>query len=91
MKSAPQYPLPLERATWQGEAVVGIVADSVAHGEDAIALVEIDWEELPPQVDMETALDPGAPVIHPELGDNLVFTAPRLRDPSTRPSLGPTA
>ncbi len=78
MKSAPQYPLPLERATWQGEAVVGIVADSVAHGEDAIALVEIDWEELPPQVDMETALEPGAPVIHPELGDNLVFTRTAL-------------
>ncbi len=78
MKSAPQYPLPLERATWQGEAVVGIVADSVAHGEDAIALVEIEWEELPPQVDMETALEPGAPLIHPELGDNLVFTRTAL-------------
>ncbi len=78
MKSAPQHPLPLERATWQGEAVVGIAAATVAQGEDAAALVEIDWEELPPQVDMETALEPGAPVIHPELGDNLVFTRTAL-------------
>ncbi len=74
MKSAPQYPLPLERATWQGEPVVAIVADSVARGEDAAALVEIDWEELPAQVDMESALAAGRPVIHPALGDNLVFT-----------------
>ncbi|MCA3408867.1 MAG: molybdopterin-dependent oxidoreductase, partial [Roseomonas sp.] len=28
----------------------------------------------PAQTDMETALSPGAVVIHPELGDNLVFT-----------------
>ena len=78
MKSAPQYPLPLERATWQGEAVVGVVAASVAQGEDAAALVEIDWEALPAQVDMERALEPDAPVIHPELGDNLVFTRTAL-------------
>ena len=74
MKSAPQYPLPLTRATWQGEAVVGIVADTVAHGEDAAALVAIDWEELPALADMETALSADSPVIHPDLGDNLVFT-----------------
>jgi carbon-monoxide dehydrogenase large subunit len=28
---------------------------------------------LPPVADMETALDKATPVIHPELGDNLVF------------------
>jgi aerobic carbon-monoxide dehydrogenase large subunit len=74
MKSAPQHPLPLSRATWQGEAVVAVVATSVAVAEDAAALVAIEWEALPAQVDMETALDPGAVVIHEGLGDNLVFT-----------------
>lgn len=74
MKSAPQYPLPLERATWQGEAIVAIAADSVAHGEDAAAEIEIEWEALPALADMETALSPHAPVLHPALGDNLVFT-----------------
>lgn len=74
MKSAPQYSLPLERATWQGEAVVAVVADTVAHGEDAAAAIEIEWAPLPALADMETALSPQAPVLHPELGDNLVFT-----------------
>jgi carbon-monoxide dehydrogenase large subunit len=74
MKSAPQYPLPLERATWQGEAVVAVVAESRAAAEDGVAALELDWEELPAQTDMMTALEPGAVIIHPDLGDNLVFT-----------------
>lgn len=74
MKSAPQYPLPLERATWQGEAVVAVVADTRAAAEDGVAALAVEFEPLPAQVDMETALAPGTVVIHPELGDNLVFT-----------------
>lgn len=74
MKSAPQYTLPLERATWQGEPVVAVLADSRAAAEDGVAALAVEWEPLPAQLDMETALDPGTVVIHPELGDNLVFT-----------------
>ncbi len=74
MKSAPQYPLPLERATWQGEAVVAIVGRTIAEAEDAAAAVMIEWAPLPVQTDMETALDAGSTVIHSDLGDNLVFT-----------------
>lgn len=74
MKSAPQYPLPLERATWQGEAVVAVVADTRAAAEDGVAALSVEFEPLPAQVDMETALSPGTVVIHPQLGDNLVFT-----------------
>lgn len=72
MKSAPQYPLPLEKATWQGEAIVAIAADTVAHGEDAAAEIVIEWEPLPPLADIETALS--SPPIHEALGDNLTFT-----------------
>ena len=73
MKSAPQHPLPLERATWVGEAVAAVVAESRAIAEDAIAKVNVTYEPLPAAVDMETALTPEAPVIHPDLGDNLCF------------------
>jgi carbon-monoxide dehydrogenase large subunit len=73
MKSAPQYPLPLDRATWAGEAIAAVVADSRAAAEDGVAKVRVEYEPLVPVVDMETALDPSTPVIHPELGDNLVF------------------
>ncbi len=73
MKSAPQLPLPLERATWAGEAVAAVVAESRAAAEDGAGRVAVDYHPLPAAVDMETALDPATPVIHPELGDNLCF------------------
>lgn len=73
MKSAPQYPLPLDTATWMGEAVVAVVANSRAEAEDAVARLVIEYAPLPAVADMETALDAGTPVIHKDLGDNLVF------------------
>jgi aerobic carbon-monoxide dehydrogenase large subunit len=73
MKSAPQLPLPLERATWVGEAVAAVVADSRAVAEDAAAKVAVAYEPLAAAVDMEIALDPATIVIHPTLGDNLCF------------------
>jgi carbon-monoxide dehydrogenase large subunit len=73
MKSAPQRPLPIDRATWVGEAVAAVVAETRAIAEDAAAKVHVSYEPLPAAVDMETALSPGTPVIHPELGDNLCF------------------
>jgi carbon-monoxide dehydrogenase large subunit len=74
MKSAPQYPLALDLACWQGEPVVAVVAETREQAEDALQLVEVELEPLPAVVDIETALDAGTPLIHPELGDNLCFT-----------------
>ncbi|MCW5679874.1 MAG: xanthine dehydrogenase family protein [Xanthobacteraceae bacterium] len=73
LKSAEQYPLPLDRACWTGEAIAAVVAETRAQAEDAVALIEADLEALPVVVDMEKALDASTPVIHPELGDNLAF------------------
>ena len=73
LKSAPQYALPLQTATWQGEAVVAVVAETRAKAEDAAELVAIDWEVLPAVTDAATALDAGTPVIHESLGDNLAW------------------
>ena len=74
MKSAPQYALAIDRACWQGEPVVAVVAETRAQAEDALQHVEVEWEELPAVISMEAALDPKTPLIHPELGDNLCFT-----------------
>jgi aerobic carbon-monoxide dehydrogenase large subunit len=73
IKSAPQYPLAVGRARWQGEAVLAVVARTRAEAEDACELVEIEYAELQPVTDPETALDPNTPILHPELGDNLCF------------------
>src|SRR5580658_9645843 len=73
IKSAPQHAIAVERACWQGEAVCAVVARTRAEAEDACELVAVDYEELTPVTDAETALDPGTPVIHASLGDNLTF------------------
>tara|TARA_B100000676_G_scaffold313540_1_gene396787 strand:- start:33983 stop:36370 length:2388 start_codon:yes stop_codon:yes gene_type:complete len=73
MKSAPQYPMAVDRACWQGEPLVMVVASSRAAAEDAAEFVMIEYEELPVVIDKETALDPDTPAIHPDLGDNLAF------------------
>ena len=74
MKSAPQYALALDRACWQGEPVVAIVAETRVQAEDALQHLHVEWEDLPAATEMETALDAATPLIHPELGDNLCFT-----------------
>jgi carbon-monoxide dehydrogenase large subunit len=73
LKSAPQAPLAVERACWQGEAVCAVVARTRAEAEDACELVEVRYEELPAVTDPEIALDAKTPVIHASLGDNLCF------------------
>src|SRR5256714_1219127 len=72
MKSPPQHAIAIERACWQGEACAAVVAESRRQAEDAVGLIEAEWEELPVVVDMDDALA-GRTVIHAELGDNICF------------------
>jgi carbon-monoxide dehydrogenase large subunit len=73
LKSAPQSPIAVGVACWQGEAVAAVVARSRAEAEDGCELVEVDYAPLPAVTDPETALDAKTPVIHSSLGDNLCF------------------
>ncbi len=73
LKSAPQAPIAVDVACWQGEAVCAIVARTRAEAEDACELIDVSYEELPVVADPETALDRKTPVIHASLGDNLCF------------------
>jgi carbon-monoxide dehydrogenase large subunit len=73
IKSAPQYPLAMERTCWQGEAVAAVVASARRAAEHALERLAVDLEELPAVTDMASALVPATPLIHPELGDNLTF------------------
>src|SRR5262249_3461334 len=44
MKSAPQYPLAVDTAVWQGEPVVAVVAESRALAEDGVSGVRVLWD-----------------------------------------------
>jgi aerobic carbon-monoxide dehydrogenase large subunit len=73
MTSEPQFPLPLERVVWVGQAVVAVVAESRALAEDALELIAVDYEELPAVVDLDEARKPGAALVNPGGHSNLCF------------------
>jgi carbon-monoxide dehydrogenase large subunit len=72
IKSPPQHAIAVGRACWQGEAVAAVVAESRSQAEDAVALIEAEWEELPVVTDMEASLR-GDVLIHEDLKDNICF------------------
>ena len=74
MKTAAQTALPADVVRWQGEPVAAVVATSRAAAEDAAEQIEVDYEELPAVVDPEAALDPEAPLVHPDLGTNVAWS-----------------
>jgi carbon-monoxide dehydrogenase large subunit len=56
--------LEIERVTFTGAGVAVVVAETRAAAEDALGLIEVDWEPLDVVVDAEQAVEPGAPQLH---------------------------
>ena len=56
-----------------GEAVAVVVCESAYIAQDALELVEVDYEILPATVRLESATDPGMPLVHAEVENNLIF------------------
>lgn len=54
------------RVTFVGEPVAAVVADDQATARRAASLVFVDVEEEPGVYDLETALRPDSPLVHPE-------------------------
>lgn len=70
----PYFALAQERATYEGQGVVSVVASTRHIAEDALQLIDIDYEPLPHAIDIETATSPGAHVIYPESMTSNVLT-----------------
>ncbi len=68
-----RYPLARGVVRYAGEWVVAVVADSRALAEDAAELVEIDYEPTAYVLDAEQAILPGAVLVHPEHGSNILY------------------
>jgi len=59
-----------------GVPVAAVVAERADLARDAIELIEVEYEPLPPIADPERGLEPGAPLAHAELGTNQAFCWP---------------
>ena len=61
-------------ATWAGDEVgVAIAAESEQIAAQALKLVEVEWDVLPFVLDPLAAMQPDAPVIHPEIAPHNVL------------------
>jgi aerobic carbon-monoxide dehydrogenase large subunit len=73
--NAPEHkPVAVDKARYVGDAVAVIAALSRGAAEDAMELVEVEYEPLPVVVDPEAALADGAPLVHDEFGTNRCYT-----------------
>ncbi len=66
-------PMPVEEVLYMGDLVAVVVAKSRYIAEDALGLIEVDYEPLPALLDPEAALASDAPLVYPEWGDNVVY------------------
>jgi len=60
-----------------GDRVAAVAAESRAIAEQALRLIEVDYEVLPAVLDMEQAMAPGAAVIHDEPDATKIYDASR--------------
>ena len=71
------------KARFTGEKVAAVAAENLDAAEEALSLIEIDYEELPAVFDPREAMAPGAALVHEELSSYKGFHPP----PETLPNV----
>ena len=69
-----QYPLTFGKARYVGDEVAGVAAIDQDIAQEALELIEVEWEELPAIFDPEEAMQEGAPLIHEDTERNIAIT-----------------
>jgi carbon-monoxide dehydrogenase large subunit len=69
-QKAPEHPpMAVDRVAFAGEVVAVVVARTAAEARDAAELVDVEYDELPPALDLVEAAGDGV-LAHPDLGTN---------------------
>ena len=58
---------------YQGDAVAVVVAEDRYQAEDALQLIDVDYEPLPAVLDPQKAMEDGAPQLHDDAPNNQAF------------------
>lgn len=56
-----------EKVLYRGHAVAAVAATTAEIAEQALKLIKVDYEALPPVMRGRDAMQPGAPLLHPEI------------------------
>ncbi|MFO1292132.1 MAG: xanthine dehydrogenase family protein molybdopterin-binding subunit [Rubrivivax sp.] len=67
------HSIAVDKVRFVGEPVAAVAASSRYLAEDALELIEVEYELLPPLANPEAALAPGAPLLYEERGSNVIL------------------
>ena len=73
MKMGAWRPLAQKTVRYVGDGVVVVIAETKSQARDAAEKVVVSYEELPSVVEAVDAIEPGAPQLHPEAENNLIY------------------
>lgn len=71
-----EYCLAEKEIRYVGQSIAVVLAESRAIAEDAAARVAVEYDVLPALHDVRQAAAPDAPLVHPDLGTNVVSQVP---------------
>ena len=82
-----------DKVLYKGHAVTAVCATDPHIAEDALELIDVEYEPLPPLLDVREAMDPNAPLLHEDLYTEEVAGYGRggRRRASERPTSASTA
>lgn len=70
---ADQYPLAVDKVRYVGDEIAAVAAIDGDVADEAISLIQVEYEPLPPVFDPTEAMTPGAPLIHDDRPDNIAL------------------
>ncbi|MGW0212124.1 xanthine dehydrogenase family protein molybdopterin-binding subunit [Streptomyces sp. NPDC003233] len=69
-------PVAVDEVRYAGDPVAVVVARDRYAAADALEAIEVDYDPLPPVLDLEAALAEGTPLVHADKGTNRCYTWP---------------
>src|ERR1044072_2126478 len=73
IKTPEHWAVATDKVHYAGEPVAAVVVEDRYQIEDALDMVNVDYEPLPVVTGIEEALKEGAPLVHDELGTNQAY------------------
>ncbi|MCB0188819.1 MAG: xanthine dehydrogenase family protein molybdopterin-binding subunit, partial [Caldilineaceae bacterium] len=76
IKTAPHPALAIGKVRHVGDGVAVVIADDRYTAQDAVDAIVVDYAPLPAVIDAKKAAEPGAPLVHDEIPNNVSFHWP---------------
>jgi hypothetical protein len=65
--------LATNKVYWVGHPLAVVIAENRYIGRDAVDVIQVEYDELPPVLDEEKAADSKSPLIHDKIGSNVAY------------------